>query len=79
MNTSTVKSRFLSHPEDLGIVTVGFSGGQVCLSMFYLQHMRLYAINLTLPWTPNTIADAYCNSPKPVWMQALLPSSSLDS
>lgn len=29
MNTSTVKSRFLSHPEDLGIVTVGFSGGQV--------------------------------------------------
>lgn len=29
MNTSMVKSRFLSHPEDLGVVAVGFSGGQV--------------------------------------------------
>ncbi|KAI1139458.1 arginase [Hypoxylon sp. FL0543] len=28
MNTSMVKSRFLSHPEDLGVVAVGFSGGQ---------------------------------------------------
>ncbi|KAL6875169.1 hypothetical protein J3F83DRAFT_730148 [Trichoderma novae-zelandiae] len=28
MNTSTVTSHFLPHPEDLGIVTVGFSGGQ---------------------------------------------------
>lgn len=41
--------------------------------------MPLYAINLAPPWTPDTIADAYCNSPKPVWMQALLPSSSLVS
>ena len=29
MNTSMVKSKFLSHPEDLGVVAVGFSGGQV--------------------------------------------------
>ncbi|KAI1097564.1 arginase-like protein [Jackrogersella minutella] len=28
MNTSMVKSKFLSHPEDLGVVAVGFSGGQ---------------------------------------------------
>ena len=28
MNTSTIKSKFLSHPEDLGVVAVGFSGGQ---------------------------------------------------
>ncbi|KAI5859826.1 arginase [Durotheca rogersii] len=28
MTTSTVKSKFLSHPEDLGVVAVGFSGGQ---------------------------------------------------
>ncbi|XXH02081.1 Arginase, catabolizes arginine to ornithine and urea [Hypoxylon texense] len=28
MNTSMVKSRFLSNPEDLGVVAVGFSGGQ---------------------------------------------------
>lgn len=29
MHTSMIKSKFLSHPEDLGIVAVGFSGGQV--------------------------------------------------
>ncbi|KAI1757556.1 arginase-like protein [Xylaria castorea] len=28
MNTSMVKSKFLSHPEDIGVVAVGFSGGQ---------------------------------------------------
>lgn len=28
-NTSMVKSKFLSNPEDLGVVAVGFSGGQV--------------------------------------------------
>ena len=27
--TSMVESKFLSHPEELGIVAVGFSGGQV--------------------------------------------------
>lgn len=29
MNTSMVHSKFLSHPEDLGIVAVDFAGGQV--------------------------------------------------
>ncbi|KAK0716512.1 arginase [Apiosordaria backusii] len=28
MNTSLIESKFLSHPEDLGVVAVGFSGGQ---------------------------------------------------
>ena len=28
-NTSMIKSRFLSKPEDIGVVAVGFSGGQV--------------------------------------------------
>ncbi|KAK4187873.1 putative arginase [Podospora australis] len=28
MNTSMVESKFLSHPEELGVVAVGFSGGQ---------------------------------------------------
>ncbi|CAJ2509696.1 Uu.00g147220.m01.CDS01 [Anthostomella pinea] len=28
MNTSMIKSKFLSQPEDLGVVAVGFSGGQ---------------------------------------------------
>ncbi|KAH6614699.1 hypothetical protein B0J18DRAFT_469777 [Chaetomium sp. MPI-SDFR-AT-0129] len=28
MNNSLIESKFLSHPEDLGIVAVGFSGGQ---------------------------------------------------
>jgi arginase len=28
LNTSMIESKFLSHPEDLGIVAVGFSGGQ---------------------------------------------------
>ncbi|KAJ9145313.1 Arginase [Pleurostoma richardsiae] len=28
MNTSMVRSRFLSNPEDVGVVAVGFSGGQ---------------------------------------------------
>ena len=27
--SSPIESKFLSHPEDLGIVAVGFSGGQV--------------------------------------------------
>ncbi|TKW55548.1 Arginase [Colletotrichum tanaceti] len=31
MHTSMVKSKFLSDPEDLGVVAVGFSGGQVHL------------------------------------------------
>ncbi len=29
MNTSMIESKFLSHPEELGVVAVGFSGGQV--------------------------------------------------
>lgn len=29
LNTSMIKSKFLSNPEDLGVVAVGFSGGQV--------------------------------------------------
>lgn len=29
MNTSMVKSKFLSNPEHLGVVAVGFKGGQV--------------------------------------------------
>ncbi|KAI7775468.1 arginase [Diaporthe eres] len=28
LNTSMIKSKFLSNPEDLGVVAVGFSGGQ---------------------------------------------------
>lgn len=28
-NTSMIESKFLSHPEELGVVAVGFSGGQV--------------------------------------------------
>ena len=30
--TSMVKSKFLSNPEHLGILAVGFSGGQVSVS-----------------------------------------------
>lgn len=29
LNTSMVHNRFLSNQEDLGVVAVGFSGGQV--------------------------------------------------
>lgn len=29
MNTGLIDSRFLSKPEELGVVAVGFSGGQV--------------------------------------------------
>jgi hypothetical protein len=29
LNTSMVESKFLSHPDELGVVAVGFSGGQV--------------------------------------------------
>lgn len=29
LNTSMIQSKFLSNPEDLGVVAVGFSGGQV--------------------------------------------------
>jgi len=34
--TSMIESKFLSHPEDLGVVAVGFSGGQVCFFFFFL-------------------------------------------
>jgi hypothetical protein len=27
--TSMIKSKFLTHPQDIGVVAVGFSGGQV--------------------------------------------------
>lgn len=64
MNTSTIKSHFLTHPEDLGIVTVGFSGGQV----------RFYTTSL--PTTSSLNADLLCNSKKLASMQALPPSSS---
>lgn len=43
MNTSTVKSHFLTHPEDLGIVTVGFSGGQVCAYTIFATEFKLGA------------------------------------
>lgn len=32
MNTDIVQSRFLSNPQDLGVVAVGFSKGQVCFA-----------------------------------------------
>lgn len=31
LNTSMIHSKFLTNPEDLGVVAVGFSGGQVCI------------------------------------------------
>lgn len=37
MNTSMAKSKFLSHPTDLGIVAVGFAGGQVCLIPLHIH------------------------------------------
>ena len=36
--TSMVKSKFLSNPEDLGVVAVGFSGGQVCCFLFSTRY-----------------------------------------
>ena len=35
MNTSMVKPKFLHNQEDLGIVAVGFSGGQVVPRLIY--------------------------------------------
>jgi hypothetical protein len=32
--TSMITSKFLSHPQDIGVVAVGFSGGQVRLPSF---------------------------------------------
>lgn len=34
LNTSMIQSKFLSNPEDLGVVAVGFSGGQVRTPLF---------------------------------------------
>jgi len=39
MNTSMVESRFLSNPGHLGVVAVGFSGGQVCRHPNSLSHI----------------------------------------
>lgn len=33
MNTSMIEAKFLSHPEDIGVVAVGFSGGQVWITL----------------------------------------------
>ena len=35
MSTSMIQSKFLSKNEDLGVVAVGFSGGQVSLKLLY--------------------------------------------
>lgn len=43
MNTSMVKSNFLSNPQDLGVVAVGFSGGQVCFfGCFFTPTLFIY-------------------------------------
>lgn len=48
MNTSMVESKFLSHPGDLGVVAVGFSGGQVgCAAAWSLT--ALFCPPSTLP------------------------------
>ena len=41
MNTSLIESKFLSHPDELGVVAVGFSGGQVCCSWLLLCLLRV--------------------------------------
>ena len=35
MTTSMVKPKFLDSQADLGVVAVGFSGGQVCFYLFF--------------------------------------------
>jgi arginase len=42
--TSMIESKFLSHPEELGVVAVGFSGGQVRET---LSHALTYATSCT--------------------------------
>ena len=37
MTTSPIKNRFLANQEELGVVAVGFSGGQVRFFSFYGQ------------------------------------------
>lgn len=49
-NTSMVKSKFLTNPEDLGVVAVGFSGGQVCnVFLFATSNFHLSLIPSCLP------------------------------
>lgn len=45
LNTSMIKSKFLSNPEDLGVVAVGFSGGQVrvLLPLQFLARIILFS------------------------------------
>lgn len=33
MDAPTIRPKFLPKPDELGLVAVGFSGGQVCVSM----------------------------------------------
>lgn len=53
MNTSMIKSKFLSNPEDLGVVAVGFSGGQVYLH-FPLSACLLDLCSIPTAYAPRT-------------------------
>ena len=46
MNTSMVRPKFLRNQEDLGIVAVGFSGGQVCSDPIQPEHRSLSPFSL---------------------------------
>lgn len=49
MNTSMVKSKFLSNPEDLGVVAVGFKGGQVRQILHYTITLYIQTHDTQVP------------------------------
>jgi hypothetical protein len=57
MNTSMVQSKFLSNPEDIGVVAVGFSGGQVRGAAARRQANT--AAELVLPKLPSPMPAAW--------------------
>lgn len=50
MQTNVEKAKFLSQPEDLGIVAVGFSRGQVCPPPLLPSH----PLDASLPRPPQS-------------------------
>ena len=49
--TSMIKSKFLTHPQDIGVVAVGFSGGQVRHLLLVCLQSRAFLLGIAMSLT----------------------------
>lgn len=59
MNTDIVQSRFLSNPQDLGVVAVGFSKGQVRTAKYSdIFAVPVLQLRNVVAFNPRVLVDA---------------------